>query len=233
MTDERGLHKGYWDSIPSDSVYPTELSKMLLMEDAEAAAREGEADTQEVLALVPPLPANARMVELAAGVGRFTPHMVRLAGSGGLLVAYDFVADFCDKNREQCQQLGLTNVEVRAKDVLHAELPNELDLVFASWIFMYLANDEVHLTLAKIARALRPGGWLVFRESCVKVPVEHVGDWPRFPGEHPCRYRSGQWYSKALRAYGGRTTHDAQALKVWDDPTDPNEQLAWVWQNDG
>jgi phosphoethanolamine N-methyltransferase len=233
MTDERGLHKGYWDSIPHDPVYPTELSKMLLMEDAEAARREGEADTQEMLAFVPPLPANARMVELAAGVGRFTPHLVRLAGGGARLVAYDFVADFCDKNRAQCQKLGLTNVEFCAEDVLHAELPGELDLVFASWIFMYLSNGEVHLILGKIAQALRPGGWLVFRESCVKVHEEHSGDWPRFPGAHPGRYRSGQWYSRALGACGGRIIRDAQVLKVWDDPADPNEQLAWVWQNGG
>jgi predicted methyltransferase len=206
------------------------MSKMLLMDNPSEAERDGEADTAEVLALVPPLALGAKIIEFAAGVGRFTPHLARIAGPTGRVVAYDFVADFCNANLAQCRALGLTQVDVRAEDVLEAQLPGDNDLVFASWIFMYLSNDEVHRTLRAVTHALKPGGVLVFRESCVKVHQDHPGDWPRFPGVHPCRYRSAQWYTEALRALPGRTTVDAHRLKVWDDPADPNEQPAWVWQ---
>ncbi|HVH44155.1 MAG TPA: methyltransferase domain-containing protein [Labilithrix sp.] len=230
MSDERVLHHAYWQKVPVNPEYPTSMSKMLLMDDPAEAERDGQADTEEVLALVPTLPKAARIIELAAGVGRFTPKLVELAGPGGSVLAYDFVEDFCAQNRAQCRALGLSNVDVRAEDVLVATFPSDVDLVFASWIFMYLANAEVDAVLAKIATALRPGGSLVFRESCVKKDEVHDGEWPRFPGEHPCRYRSGRWYSERLARLGGHIHTGAHVLRVWDDANDPNAQLAWVWQ---
>lgn len=230
MSTERELHKHYWDTVPNDPEYPTPMSKMLLMDDPTEAARDGEADTQEVLALLPTLAPGARIVEFAAGVGRFTSHLAKLAGSTGRVVAYDFVAAFCEANRAQCEAMGLTQVEVRAEDVLSAQLPQDNDLFFASWIFMYLSNDEVLRTLEGIVHALKPGGALVFRESCAKLHEDHPGDWPRFPGVHPCRYCSARWYTEALQALPGKILIDAHRLKVWDDASDPNEQPAWVWQ---
>jgi ubiquinone/menaquinone biosynthesis C-methylase UbiE len=228
---EREVHKGYWDAVPSDATYPTDMSKMLLMDDPAAAEREGEADTVEVLALVPALPKPARIVELAAGVGRFTPRLAAMAGRDGKLTAYDFVEDFCDKNRATCRALGLDQVDVRAEDARITVLPTNLDLVFASWILMYLSNDEVLALLGKIASSLKSGGFFVFRESCIKADVVHPGDWPRFPeGEHPCRYRSARWYTEALATLPGRLRTTAHVLRVWDDDSDPNAQLAWVWE---
>lgn len=228
--NEDELHKRYWDGVPLDPLYPSAMSKMLLMDDPHAAEREGEADTLEVLALIPPLRADARIVELAAGVGRFTPSLAALAGPGGNVTAYDFVEEFCEQNRATCRALGFDQVEVRAEDARTAALPTNIDLVFASWIMMYLSDREVHTLLATIASSLVPGGFLVFRESCIKGDVLHPGDWPRFPGEHPCRYRSGRWYADALVNLGGRVLDDAHVLQVWEDETDPNTQLAWVWQ---
>lgn len=206
------------------------MSKMLLMDDPAAAEQEGEADTREVLDLIPPLRRAARIVELAAGVGRFTPALAALAGTAGSVVAYDFVEEFCVQNRETCRAQELDQVDVRAEDARRAILPTDVDLVFASWILMYLSDDEVRTLLRGIAAALVPGGFLVFRESCIKGDVLHPGDWPRFPGEHPCRYRSARWYSDALADLPGQVLTNAHVLQVWDDESDPNAQLGWVWE---
>ena len=228
--NEDELHKRYWDAVPQDPLYPSAMSKMLLMDDPAAAEREGEADTREVMALIPPLRTDARIVELAAGVGRFTPSLAALAGAGGAVTSYDFVEEFCVQNRETCRALGLDQVEVRTEDARSAVLPADIDLVFASWIMMYLSDEEVRTLLRGIAAALVPGGILVFRESCIKGDVLHPGDWPRFPGEHPCRYRSARWYLDALAALPGQILTNAVVLQVWDDESDPNAQLAWVWE---
>lgn len=190
MSEERR----FWERV--HEVYPTKTMQMTFTDDPATAEAEAARDKAELLALLPALPAGARIVELAAGFGRFTTHLAER----GHVVAYDFVERFCQENYAR----HLPNVEIRQADVLEAELPQGVDLVFWSWLLQLLTDAQAEATLAKVLAALRPGGVLLFRESCALETTLWEGP-PR------TLYRAERWYQERLP--GAETI----ALKTWDD----------------
>lgn len=227
--DERTTHTAFWHALSDDSTYGSPAQKMLLMADADAAARDDKEDLRELLALLPPLRPAARVLELAAGNGRVTPHLARRAG---WLLACDFVPAFCQQNREICRGLGLNHVEVVCGDAVHMTLPSRLDLVFANWLLMYLSDAEVRDVLQRAALALAPGGYLLFRESCDTTDegLDHV--WPPYQPDNPARYRSLRWYTEALAALPvpGGLLRPVDILPLWSPPEWSTLQAAWLWQ---
>jgi phosphoethanolamine N-methyltransferase len=195
MSEERQ----FWERV--HEVYPTKTMQMTFTDDPATAEGEAARVLSELLALVPELPKGAKIIELAAGFGRFTTHLAAL----GSVVAYDFVERFCAEN----QARDLPNVEIRQADVLEAELPKGVDLVFWSWLLQLVADEAATEMLHKVVASLRPGGRLVFRESC----AEPACFWE---GPPPTRYRQAAWYLERLRAEP-LAGIEVVSLKTWDD----------------
>lgn len=228
---ERQTPEAFWNGILNDGRYKSITQKMILEEDTAQADRDAPRDIQEVLALLPPLPCNARILELGAGAGRFTRH---LAHRAGYVMACDFVAAFCDENRASCQSLGLHHVDVVCADATVLEPPPEFDLVFVNWLLMYLSDDAVRRVLRRMTEALAPGGWLLFRESCDRTDEGRDHVWLPQQPEYPAVYRSLRWYTETLGdlVVPGLLVRPAEVLPLWSMSQEDTVQAVWLWQRE-
>jgi hypothetical protein len=73
------------------------------------------------------------------------------------VVATDLETDFLES-----QVTGYPWLKVLRHDITAEELPNGFDLVHARWLVEWLPDKRV--ALARMAAALRPGGWLLVEE---------------------------------------------------------------------
>lgn len=144
----------YWNQ---DHSAPT-LENMML--DADAGKMD-VLERPEILSELPSL-AGKRVLELGAGIGRFTG---MLAAKAAHVVALDFVESSCAENRRV--HADLNNIEVVCDDATRiAYPPQSFDVVFSNWLLMYLNDEEVKDLARKSLEMLKPGGVLFFRESC-------------------------------------------------------------------
>lgn len=138
----------------------------------------------EVLSLLPSL-AGQRVLELGAGIGRFTSHLL---ASADHVTAVDFMENFVEKNRQDNGHHG--NASFLQADVTKLEFPlNSYSVIFSNWLLMYLSDGELGLLVEKMLGWLAPGGLLFFRESC----NHQSGDCKR--EFNPTNYRSQGQYS--------------------------------------
>ncbi len=93
---------------------------------------------------------NSRVVELGAGTGKFTTHLV---ASGAEVIAVEPVANMRARLRERLP--GMQVVDGTAEAIPLAD--QSVDAVFAAQAFHWFAADRA---LAEIARVLKPGGGL-------------------------------------------------------------------------
>ncbi len=136
------------------------LGSMLLNASTDVADIE-QHERREILELLPARK-GGHILELGAGIGRFTRHF---ADTAERVVAVDFVASFVEQNRKA--NGGRGDVEFICADVRDLELPESgFDLVFSSWLLAYMEDREMPGLLDKIRRWLKPGAHLFVRESC-------------------------------------------------------------------
>ncbi|XP_078064438.1 uncharacterized protein LOC144490599, partial [Mustelus asterias] len=134
------------------------IEEMMLDSSAEVIT---QLETPEILSMLPPL-RGKRLLELGAGIGRFTGHLAKLAAH---VTAVDFMAKFVTKNRELNSQH--VNISFLQADITQLELPsNSFDVIFSNWLFMYLSDVELLSLASRLLSWLNPGGYLFFRESC-------------------------------------------------------------------
>jgi phosphoethanolamine N-methyltransferase len=130
------------------------VGSMLLRSNAKEIA---EADKNEVVSHLPDL-RGKKILELAAGIGRFTDYF---SSEASHVTAVDFAPQFIDAQEKR------TNVALICSDAMDLTFEeNSFDFVFFNWFLMYLEDDEMELLLQRIARWLKPSGELFFRESC-------------------------------------------------------------------
>ncbi|MCF8108837.1 MAG: aminotransferase class I/II-fold pyridoxal phosphate-dependent enzyme [Desulfohalobiaceae bacterium] len=121
-------------------------------------------DRMEVLSYLPDL-AGKRILEPAAGIGRFTTHFALQAKK---VVALDFVEDFIALNRNICAPFA--NISHQAADIMKAEFePESFDVIFINWLLMYLEDADLPVIKKRMSQWLQPGGQLFLRESCVSA----------------------------------------------------------------
>nr|XP_026694631.1 phosphoethanolamine N-methyltransferase-like isoform X2 [Ciona intestinalis] len=120
-----------------------------------------EPEVKEILQVLPNYE-DKEVLELGAGIGRFTSHLCDKAKN---VVAVDFMQKFLDRNREDnCHR---NNLQLKCDNVMNLEFSDlSFDLVFSNWLFMYLYDDDAKTLLSRILKWLRPGGKMFFRESC-------------------------------------------------------------------
>ena len=131
--DTRKNMKKYWNRFK----HLKNVDGMLLDENATTISMM---DRDEVMSHLPDYE-NQCVLELAAGIGRFTGILAERAQK---VIAVDFVQDFIDKN--EFTNKHRKNCEFVCADVLSYAFPASIDMVFSCWILMYLSDKEV-LTL--------------------------------------------------------------------------------------
>ncbi|XP_038078651.1 phosphomethylethanolamine N-methyltransferase-like [Patiria miniata] len=150
----RSLMTDFWCDHSKDAT----LEEMMLDTQARALCVE---EQPEILSLLPSI-AGKRVLELGAGIGRFTGV---LAESAKHVTAVDFMATFLDKNREVNSHHD--NIEFFQADVTKLDFDQgSFDVIFSNWLMMYLTDEEVIQLASNTLRWLTDGGYLFFRESC-------------------------------------------------------------------
>ncbi|KAM4617374.1 uncharacterized protein O3C94_021407 isoform 2-T2 [Discoglossus pictus] len=152
--DARHTMTQFWEEHSQDAT----VEEMMLDSSAQLLSNE---EKPEIISLLPSID-GLSILELGAGIGRFTGHLAKLANH---VTAVDFMQTFIDKNRDDNGYRG--NITFLQADVTRLEMPREsFDFIFSNWLFMYLTDEELAALTKKMLGWLRPGGYLFFRESC-------------------------------------------------------------------
>jgi phosphoethanolamine N-methyltransferase len=133
------------------------LETMMLRLDAQKIESQ---ERMEILSYLPPLQGK-KILELGAGIGRFTTHFGRL----GSVVAVDFIPSFIEKNK--IANKHLKPIEYICQDVMQVQFaPGQFDFIFMNHLLMYLEDEEVETLSERCYKWLAEDGHLFFRESC-------------------------------------------------------------------
>jgi phosphoethanolamine N-methyltransferase len=130
------------------------------------------------------------VLELGAGIGRFTGDLAKEAGH---VLALDFIESVIKKN--ESINGHNKNITFMCADVTSPDLKiqdNSFDLIFSNWLLMYLSDEEVEKLVGKMVKWLKPGGHIFFRESC----FHQSGDSKR--KVNPTHYREPRFYTKVI-----------------------------------
>ena len=173
VQDNNLVQLSFWEKEDCD------IQGMMLNPEADKIEAR---DRMEVLSYLPDL-AGKRILEPAAGIGRFTTHFALQAKK---VVALDFVEDFIALNRNICAPFA--NISHQAADIMKAEFePESFDVIFINWLLMYLEDADLPVIKKRMSQWLQPGGQLFLRESCVSASN------PDEPHPHT-RYRDPRVY---------------------------------------
>ncbi|KAB2090089.1 hypothetical protein ES319_A03G103200v1 [Gossypium barbadense] len=181
--DERKVQKNYWIE------HSVDLTVEAMMLDSKAADIDKE-ERPEVLSLLPPYEGKT-ILELGAGIGRFTGDLAKKAGH---VIALDFIENVIKKN--ETINGHYKNVKFLCADVTSPDLAfteGSLDLIFSNWLLMYLSDKEVENLAERMLKWLKVGGHIFFRESC----FHQSGDCKR--KNNPTHYREPRFYTKVFK----------------------------------
>jgi len=215
----RDTMRKYWDQHSAKGT----IQEMML--DDNAAIIEQQ-DREEILSLLPHLDGK-RVLELAAGIGRFTPHLSERVGPDGSVLAVEFIQKFSDANQASHAHMG--NIDFVCGDVCTLDLsPGSQDVVFINWLLMYLSDDEVQKFATNALRWLAPGGHLFFRESCVQQSGTKAREF------NPTHYRQIAEYSR----YCEQAESDGfkfeqrrlQSSQTYIQAKGNPNQMIWLWK---
>ncbi|AAF79704.1 T1N15.22 [Arabidopsis thaliana] len=166
--------------------HSSDLTVEAMMLDSKASDLDKE-ERPEVLSLIPPYEGKS-VLELGAGIGRFTGELAQKAGE---VIALDFIESAIQKN--ESVNGHYKNIKFMCADVTSPDLKikdGSIDLIFSNWLLMYLSDKEVELMAERMIGWVKPGGYIFFRESC----FHQSGDSKR--KSNPTHYREPRFYTK-------------------------------------
>ncbi|RID63380.1 hypothetical protein BRARA_E02393 [Brassica rapa] len=220
---ERDVQKSYWIEHSAD------LTVEAMMLDSRAADLDKE-ERPEVLSLLPPYEGKS-VLELGAGIGRFTGELAQKAGE---LIALDFIDSVIKKN--ESVNGHYKNVKFMCADVTSPDLniaDGSIDLIFSNWLLMYLSDKEVELLVERMVGWIKVGGYIFFRESC----FHQSGDSKR--KSNPTHYREPRFYTKVFQecvtrdAAGnsfGLSMIGQKCIGAYVKNKKNQNQICWIWQ---
>ncbi|XXG80017.1 hypothetical protein AAC387_Pa09g0973 [Persea americana] len=194
----------------------------------------------DILSLLPPLHGKS-VLELGAGIGRFTGELAKDAGQ---VIAVDFIDCVIKKNEStnghfknvnfMCADVTSPNMQIQPESVnfMCADVtspnmqiqPESVDLIFSNWLLMYLSDKEVENLVERMMKWLKVDGFIFFRESC----FHQSGDCKR--RNNPTHYREPRFYTKAFKdchAHDGFGTSFELSLISFKCIT---AYICWLWQ---
>ncbi|CAN8288508.1 unnamed protein product [Cochlearia groenlandica] len=221
--EEREVQKSYWMEHSGD------LTVEAMMLDSKASHLDKE-ERPEILALIPPYEGK-KVLELGAGIGRFTGELAQKAGQ---VIALDFIESAIKKN--ESVNGHYKNVEFMCADVTSPDLKindGSIDLIFSNWLLMYLSDKEVELLAARMLGWVKPGGYIFFRESC----FHQSGDSKR--NSNPTHYREPRFYTKIFQECHIRDASGdsfelsmvgCKCIGAYVKNKKNQNQICWIWQ---
>ncbi|KAL4633058.1 hypothetical protein ACB092_04G093800 [Castanea dentata] len=221
--EEREVQKNYWIEHSAD------LTVEAMMLDSKASDLDKE-ERPEVLSLLPPYEGKS-VLELGAGIGRFTGELAKKAGQ---LIALDFIDSVIKKN--ESTNGHYKNVKFACADVTSPDLKitdESLDLIFSNWLLMYLSDKEVEDLAERMVKWLRVGGFIFFRESC----FHQSGDSKR--KYNPTHYREPRFYTKIFKEChvldGSGNSFElsfvgCKCIGAYVRNKKNQNQICWIWQ---
>jgi phosphoethanolamine N-methyltransferase len=222
MNRTRSDMEKYWQQHSKEG----SIEEMMLDDGAQAIEAQ---DCEEILSLQPELPGK-HVLELAAGIGRFTGHLAQRVGATGSVTAVEFMQNFSDQNEATHRH---PNTHFICADVTRLERPEgSCDVIFINWLLMYLGDEEVTAFARNALRWLAPGGHLFFRESCLQQSGSKKRDF------NPTQYRAPEAYDAIfgcadLGAYPAgccfRKVRQQSSQTYLEHKGNPN-QVTWLWQ---
>jgi len=181
------------------------MKEMLLDKNGEDIAPK---DLNEIMHLIPDTnKKDLKVIDIGAGIGRFTGKLAEKIGPTGKVYAFDFIESFCEQNRKNMETLGLSDrVEVHCKSALDIDFPdNSVDIIFSNWLMMYLSDEEAQGFITKILKMLKPHGLFFFRESCFKQSGDRDAE-----SINPTNYRSPNDYTSFVSTLQYKADADNQ-----------------------
>jgi len=151
--------------------YPVELLDAL-----PAGAVEAFAGVSNV-ALVAPLRAGARVLDVGCGAGLDTLIAARRVGPSGSVIGIDFSESMLRRARSAAAEAGVANVELRRASAERLPLAAaSVDVTLVNGLFNL--NPARRSLLEEIARVLRAGGTLFAAELILTgpLPAESMSD---------------------------------------------------------
>ncbi|GAA0185907.1 methyltransferase [Lithospermum erythrorhizon] len=221
--EEREVQKNYWVEHSAD------LTVEAMMLDSKAADLDKE-ERPEVLSLLPPYEGKS-MLELGAGIGRFTGELAKKAGQ---LIALDFIDNVIKKNA--AINGHYKNVKFMCADVTSPELnfsTESMDIIFSNWLLMYLSDEEVEDLAKRMVKWLKPGGCIFFRESCFHQSGDHKRK------NNPTHYREPRFYTKIFKEcfwqddYGKSyelSLIGCKCIGAYVKNKKNQNQICWIWK---
>jgi ubiquinone/menaquinone biosynthesis C-methylase UbiE len=115
-----------------------------------------------------------RLLDMGSGPGFLTFDLADLVGPSGSVLALDNSEFFIEHLRREARAQNLDWVRGEVADIReYAFEESSLDGAISRWVLMFLSDPEA--VLARIARALRPGGTLAVMEY---VQFKSMSLWP-------------------------------------------------------
>lgn len=218
--EEREAQKAYWKE------HSTEATVEAMMLDSKAADID-KLERPEVMRLLGSVK-GLRVVELGAGIGRFTGELAEVAKS---VIALDFMQNLIDQNEENNSHYG--NITFKCGDATELDLPAQsADVVFSNWLLMYLSDTEVQNLAINMLNWLEDGGVVFFRESCFR----QSGDKAR--KKNPTHYRNPREYFAIFDSVqqvlpDGRVAHlelvCCKSVDTYVRVKQNQNQVCWKW----
>ena len=208
----------YWQKQPA-SIYG-----MMLNPEAEELHHS---EREQIINCLPSL-LGKKVLELGAGIGRFTNHF---AAQAHWVTAVDFNEDFIAKNREVNSEFS--NISYQCDDVTSILFAKEsFDFIFINWLLMYLRDEDVDKVFALLVEWLKQDGMFFLRESCI---TDSKGRPPKIStasdAQHShfySHYRDPEFYLERLRPMF--STLFQGHIHVYEEKYNNSNQLFWLFQ---
>ncbi|KAK6127617.1 hypothetical protein DH2020_038634 [Rehmannia glutinosa] len=223
QVQEREVQKSYWVE------HSVDLTLEAMMLDSKASDLDKE-ERPEVLSLLPPYEGKS-VLELGAGIGRFTGEIAKKAGE---VIALDFIESVIKKN--EALNAHHKNVKFLCADVTSPDLnfpEGSLDVIFSNWLLMYLSDNEVEKLAERMVKWLKVGGYIFFRESCFHQSGDHKRK------NNPTHYREPRFYTKVFKEChmhdkSGNSFELAligcKCIGAYVRNKKNQNQICWIWQ---
>ena len=208
----------YWQKQSAD------IYGMMLNPDAQELHN---CERRQIIDLLPNL-SGKKVLELGAGVGRFTGHF---ASQASWVTAVDFNEAFIQKNKEK--NSIFSNISYQCNDALGLSFPQDsFDFIFINWLLMYLKDDDVVRILSSLIEWLSPKGIFFLRESCI---TDSKGKAPKTitssDSQHShfySHYRDPAFYLECLMPIFDIVSQGN--IQIYQEKYNNPNQLFWLFQ---
>lgn len=105
------------------------------------------------------------ILDVGCGPGYATFDLADLVGAEGRVLAVDVSQRFVARLEQERGRRGVTQIETRLQDLQQLDVePASVDGAFARWVLCFVRDPAE--VIARVARALRPGGAFVVLDYC-------------------------------------------------------------------